>query len=115
MTLKLTPVILRAAYELVCETPPFNKWNLPDADDLKFKVSRNGREYGAVETAGPDVWLCVSDKTVGNWSTLLATVAHECIHLHQIGTGLQLDHGPAFKKWAALVCRHHREFDPKSF
>ena len=115
MTLRLTPALIRATYEALCETTPFDRWNLPDADDLKFKVSRNAREYGCVETAGPDVSLIVSEKTVGSWSTLLATVAHECIHLHQIGTGLELDHGPAFKKWAALVCKHHRDFDPKNF
>ena len=115
MTLRLTPGVLRAAYDLLCETPPFDKWNMPDGDDMKFKVSRNGREYGTVEACGPDVSLYVSEKTVGSWATLLATIAHECIHIHQINTGQDLDHGPAFKKWAALVCKHHRDFDPKNF
>lgn len=114
MTLKITPDLIRAGYELLSETEPFNRWNLPPSDDIKF-ISHRSRDYGAFQTIGPDMIMYVSSSLVGHLSTLLVTIAHEMIHLHQHRTGLEIDHGPAFKKWAATVCRHHRDFDPLNF
>lgn len=114
MTLRLTPDLIRAAYDLLGETEPFKKWNLPDSDEIRFRVYRSG-DYGLFQTDGPDMTMSVSEKMVGNMTTLIATVAHEKIHVYQHIAGMPMDHGVGFKKLAALVCKHHRDFDPKNF
>lgn len=112
--IRLTPDLIRAGYDLLAETEPFKKWNLPDSDEIKFRVYRSS-DYGSFQTDGPDMTMCVSEKMVGHLSTLIETIAHEKIHVYQHITGMPMDHGPGFRKLAALVCRHHREFDPRNF
>jgi hypothetical protein len=34
------PELLAAAYELLGHTAPFDKWNLPEPDDIEFRVSK---------------------------------------------------------------------------
>lgn len=114
MTLKLTPDLLRAAYDLLGETEPFKRWNLPDSDEIRFRVYRSG-DYGLFQTDGPDMTISASERMIGHLGTLLSTIAHEKIHVYQHVTGMPMDHGAGFKKLAAEVCRHHRDFDPKNF
>ena len=58
--------------------------------------------------------VCVSEANNGLAATLLATLAHEMIHLRQYLTGDREHHGPRFKRMAARVCAAHG-FDPKTF
>lgn len=116
MTLKLTPELLQVTYDLLSLTRPFNKWNLPDSSDIIFKVAKSRREHGWF-SAGPDgrMEIVASSALTGHMVTLLGTMAHEKIHLHQYRTGMPINHGPAFKKLAQEVCKYHRDFDPKAF
>jgi hypothetical protein len=119
MSLHITHQMIEGAYELLRETPPFRRWKLPEADDVSFAVMD-------CETHAAD-YLMVGDKThririnnkwTGTLSKLIANLAHEMVHLH-----LQCacpndqaaeNHGPAFQKAAAQVCKHHG-FDMKGF
>jgi hypothetical protein len=114
MTLRLTPDILRACYAFVSECPPFDKWNLPDASDITFKVTRDPTAYGHYQQIGCDHIIAVSSRTVGHTITLVKTIAHELVHLHQSLHGLDTEHDAAFKKWGDLVCKIHG-FDPNEF
>ena len=58
--------------------------------------------------------VCVSEAHNGHVVTLLATLAHEMIHLRQHLTRDRELHGPRFKRMAARVCAAHG-FDPKTF
>ena len=116
MTLKLTPGLLRAAYELLCEAPPFNKWNLPNSDDIAFRVSRDRTTQGWYSFDGTH-YIYVSRNLVGYLSTLDSLMAHEMIHVHERHAGAckpGIEHSAAFKKWAAQVCAIHG-WDPKYF
>lgn len=115
MTLPLTAAIVRAAYDFLVETPPFDRWNLPDSDDLVFRAARDSGSHGWLTTKrNKKPELVVSRAIVGHTTTLLATVAHEMIHLHQYRTGMPQTHGEAFERLKAQVCKRHG-FDPKSF
>lgn len=116
MSLPLTTEILKATYDLLNVLPPFNKWNLPDGEDIKFRVIKNPALFGWHEYAYGKHTIAVSIKTNGYIATLLSTMAHEMIHVHErhakaCGKG---QHSAAFKKWADEVCRFHG-FDPKAF
>ena len=115
MTLQLTPEVLQAGYDLLNLTRPFNRWNLP-SDTVIFKVAKSRREHGWFTVDAKDRLLIVASSALtGHLITLLGTLGHEMIHLHQHLTGMPINHGPAFKKLAQEVCKYHRDFDPKAF
>jgi len=118
MTLRLTPELLEAAYDLLCHTAPFDRWNLPAGEDVDFKVIRTDDKRG-------DYFWCakrkqhvirISSKCIGTLANLVETMAHEMIHLHEKASGFatSAEHSAAFRKLAAQVCKAHR-FDPLAF
>ncbi len=117
MTLPLTPDTLRQAYDLLNTTPPFSRWNLPDADDITFKVVRDKTVAGWHTRVGGKHTIAISASCVGHTARLVETMAHEMIHVHEENARAcreDVAHSAAFMKWAALVCKIHG-FDPKGF
>ena len=113
MSITITEVMLIAAYELLRTTPPFLGWKLPHPGTIEFAVLRDRTTYGDCDGET----LRVSSGRHGHLTTLLATVAHEMIHLHQMRRKLETsntEHNADFRKRAARVCRLHG-FDPKVF
>jgi len=114
MTLRLTPDMLAAGYDFLRSTQPFKNWRLPEGEELGFHVVRRtslSADFG-VEEGIP--FIRVSEASNGHTATLLASLAHEMIHLRQHLTGDRELHGPRFQRMAALVCAAHG-FDPKIF
>lgn len=116
MTLPLTPEILRAAYDFLAVTPPFNKWNLPEGEDVAFQVMRSTVLHGSYDQETGRHRIRISGNTHGHTASLLVTLAHEMIHLHeqQAGMATTAQHTAAFRKLAERVCKFHG-FDPKMF
>ena len=116
MTLPLRPQVAVAAYEFLRATPPFHRWKLPPADEIEFRVVRDGTLYGYHQEDGERHIIAVSERRIAHVATLLATMAHEAIHLYLAikGSADRGDHGPEFKKLAARVCKLHG-YDPKAF
>ena len=116
--MQLTPEIVKAAYEFLIKTPPFNRWKLPQSSDVKFLVAKSDKIYGCFNTYADSTKLeiVVSDKTVGHTDLLLATVAHEIIHLYQHihSKCTKAEHNAHWKKLAGTVCKHHG-WDVKAF
>lgn len=114
--LTLTSDALRAAYNYLNETPPFNKWNLPDGDEIDFQVVRDRSLFGWHKFDGSKHVIAISSAAVGHTGTLLQTMAHEMVHVHERSTGAcgTTGHGKAFKRWSAQVCDIHG-FDSKAF
>lgn len=111
----LTPEILRAAYEYLRATPPFNRWRLPAADEVEFHVTRHKDRTGDCETAGgQEPIIRISAALVGWTSSLMATMAHELVHLYLDRKGVRAHHGREFQRCARLVCKRHG-FDPRLF
>lgn len=120
MTLPLTPETLAAAYDYLRTTPPFSKWNLPEAEDVLFKVARTRHKQGWYQWDGKRHTITASTGRISHSLTLMALMAHEMIHLHleEIGmesrAGSNDTHNAAFRVLAARVCKFHG-FDPKAF
>jgi hypothetical protein len=112
----LNPHSLRAAYEFLCETPPFCRWNLPDGDDVVFRVGRDPALRGWYVVERGKHLIAISRNTISHTNNLLATMAHEMVHLHLREHRLDRcgEHGKAFTRAAELVCRYHG-WDPKLF
>ena len=117
----ITTETIAAAYEYLRTTPPFNKWNLPECDDITFKVANDPHHIGWHRVDGRGSkrkhLIAISSKCVGHTQSLMATVSHEAIHLYMASTGMDRgvgEHGAAFQKIAAKVCGIHG-FDHKAF
>lgn len=116
MTLPLTPDVLEGAYEYLRRTRPFRDWNLPEPEDVKFKITRNKDTFGSYQIDGTDHIISISARLIGRTDQLLQTMAHEMVHLHQECAGMwdRNPHSKAFLKLAARVCYYHG-WDPKVF
>ena len=119
--LRLTPEMLEGAYEYLRVSPPFCRWNLPEADHISFRVmgtrDRFGHFRGRHRKASGDDFseIAISAGMVRSTDLLIATMAHEMIHLYQHETGTARGHhNPAFLKLAKRVCDIHG-FDFESF
>lgn len=113
MSVPITKATVIAAYELLRSTPPFLGWKLPDSGEINFAVVRTRSLYGDCDGST----IRVSASRHGQLNTLLATVAHEMLHLHQMRTGLETantQHNADFHKRAKRVCHIHG-FDHRSF
>jgi len=114
--LHLTPEILAGAYTFLRGTPPFNRWKLPPAHNLKFKVTGSKEVEGLYDDkngkATPE--LHVSKHFVGKPWSLLETMAHEMVHVHLFAKGVRKHHGPEFRRCAKRICDIHG-FDPAKF
>ncbi len=117
MALAITPDVLRAAYDFLCETPPFNRWNLPSGEDVKFRVANSKQHFGWHTFDGQKHEIAVSRALIGHVNTLIETMAHEMIHVHERQSGAckpGVEHSAAFNRWSAQVCLS-LGFDPKAF
>jgi uncharacterized protein YjaZ len=118
MTLRLTPQNIEDAYNYLKNTAPFNKWKLPDSDDIGFKVTKQADRYGHYNDGKPQGhWPHIAVSVVHTRDTpmLLAVIAHELCHIRlgQLGKSCA-DHGRLFKQLAKRVCAAHG-FDIKTF
>ena len=120
--LRLTPEMLEGAYEYLRVSPPFSRWNLPHADQVSFRVMGTRDRFGHFRgrhkrASGNDAFseIAISAGMVRSSDLLIATMAHEMIHLYQDETGTARGHhNPAFLKLAKRVCDIHG-FDFESF
>ena len=111
----LTPEMLAAAYDYLQTTPPFCDWNLPDSEDVTFKVTRFPAKFGDWSYNGRHI-IRVSGKLVVTTNNLLQTLAHEMIHVHEDHNrcSSRSEHSAAFREWATEVCEIHG-WDPGLF
>jgi hypothetical protein len=119
---QLSQDILRAAYAYLAETEPFVGWHLPDAEDVKFTVTQSLRVHGETHTCvvGPEKFefkIDISAIKHQHTQSLMLTMAHEMVHVHQRHNCINLTpraHGKDFRVLAAEVCAVHG-FDPGQF
>lgn len=109
MPLVLSLETLAAAYDYLRTTEPFSRWNLPDAEDIQFRVVRDRHLRGWYDLDGKRHRISISSSCVGRTDSLIETMAHEMVHLHQRHAGCDDhgEHGRAFRKLADQVCKIH--------
>ena|SRR3990167_3156621 len=115
--MNLSPDILRATYAYLRELPPFNRWKLPEASEVKFKLSAAGTSQSEIayhHKANGRHEIGIAPRRISHLAPLLETMGHEMCHIRATDKGERSHHGRLFKKAAAQVCKIHG-FDPKSF
>ena len=114
MTLPLTPKRLAAAYDFLRAFPPFCRWGLPPAAELRFQVLRTREFHGQHDRKRGRHVIQISAGLVGYVNSLLAVMAHEMVHAYQVRAGLPETHNADFDRFARQICRRFG-FDPKAF
>jgi len=94
-----------AAYRFLQATPPFNRWRLPDADEVKFRVISARTHYGSADW--PKRRLYVSGRLIGHTDTLLRVLAHEMAHFRADAQGEKAVHGRLWHRAVRAICREH--------
>jgi hypothetical protein len=107
--LRITPELCASTYDLLHITRPFIAWNLPDSEDILFKVDRRVDRRGAHQFWDNKHTIWMSAKCNARLNALIETMAHEMVHVFEAHTGIKGygEHGKAFQKLSEQVCRHH--------
>ena len=117
MSLKLTPKRLGAVYEMLRAFPPFSRWGLPPASEVEFHVAKTDKHHAAWWIDGDKHHIEISAKKHGWMASLLATMAHEMIHVRQRIAKTEtrsVEHNAEFRKMVPAICRRFG-FDPGQF
>jgi hypothetical protein len=117
VALPITPQRLAAVYELLRAWPPFCRWGLPPAGEVRFHVLRGkGRDADwGIENGRHHVRLSAARH--GHLNSVLAGMAHEMIHMRQHERRTETpgaEHNAEFHAIAARVCRRYG-WDEKQF
>lgn len=122
LTLPLNKERLIACYDFLSACPPYCDWNLPDSEDVIFKVTRSRNEKGYHK-----LWyrgrkkdqheIGISAYCCGWTNQVLWVMGHEMVHMHQEEVGMgspHNDHNAAFKALGIECCQIHG-WDPHEF
>lgn len=112
--LHLTPEILRAVYDYLRATPPFNRWKLPAADNVEMHIVRTRNYQGQCIIDGTRHIIQISTGKICRTQALIEVMAHEMVHLHCGRSGIKPHHGLEWRRFARSVCEYYG-FDPKLF
>jgi len=115
VTHRLHPDLIAAGYDFLRQSSPFKGWRLPEADEIGFGVVEDPSIFADFCLLNGEPLIRCSGMN-GHTVTLLATIAHEMIHLYQHLHKLDKggEHNADFWRRAKKVCATHG-FDPKTF
>jgi len=117
MPLRITPDVIRNAYEYLRSTRPFNSWKLPHADKIQIRTVLAHDKLGEWRFDNKHHCISINDKYISTSFSLLTTLAHEMIHMAQYVLKTETsnsEHNKDFFKKVKTVARHHG-FDSKWF
>lgn len=106
----ITPDRLAAVYEMLRAWPPFCRWKLPQASEVKFRVAKTRRWHAAWWIDGVRHHIEVSEKTHGHLASVVSSMAHEMIHVRQRIAKTEtrgVEHNAQYLRLAKRVCAIH--------
>jgi hypothetical protein len=107
--LKLTTEMLARVYDYLAATEPFIKWNLPDSEDVLFRITKSRTTMGTHRIIDSRHVIEVSQVTITTTASLMSLMAHEMLHTHERHNDCCTTamHSQAFYRWADEVCEIH--------
>ena len=109
----LKPQYLAILYTAFAKLPPFDKFKLPPASKLKFRVIKSIDIYGCFDEV--DMAIEISSEVCGHFYTIQSTLLHEMAHLALfVSKDPAWDkHGRSFKALSNTYCELYN-LDPKA-
>jgi hypothetical protein len=104
----LTPKRLAVIYEYYRQLPPFERWKMPKAEEVRFCLVRRDDIQGehSVDANGTHV-IRISTNRNSKSTTVHQTMVHEMMHIAQDIAGERRAHGKGFRRRAILTGRAH--------
>jgi hypothetical protein len=120
--MKFTSEILEKAYVFLCSMPPFDRWKLPDSNQIEFTASQTRYHQGEYSRyiRGPKKGthtIAISRYRIRHLTTLLKIMGHEMIHLKLAIDGTETpgtEHNAEFVRLLDIVCRR-QGWDPGDY
>ena len=114
--MKITPSLIKQAYSMLLCCEPFDRWNLPLPEEVKFEVIEDDNLMGTYlyDDGGKfEHIIQISSARCGHLDTIIRTLAHECIHMSRHGTVTDkwLKHDATFRRRAHMIS-NELGFDP---
>ena len=108
MSFPLSPEHLAAMYDCYRQLPPFDKWKLPESDEIEFRTPARVDVDGEFIAGKPHV-ITVSSARHSYTFSIMQTLCHEMLHLHEERSGQsnKSQHNAAWKRLAKRVCAIH--------
>lgn len=106
--LPITPERLAGVYEMLRAFPPYNRWQLPPAEEVKFHILKTTQLHADWGIAGGRHHIRVSKTKHGHLSSLVESMAHEMIHARQRIAKTETngaEHNAEFHVLAKRVCK----------
>mgnify|MGYP001599110737 CR=1 FL=1 len=104
----LTPSVLKASYEYLKACPPFSRWGLPDGDSIEWHViNKKDIDGFCTEFKKGAYRIEINANKIKATETLMATMAHEMVHIRLFMQEVKALHGYEFKRLAKMVCKEH--------
>ena len=112
--MKATPKRMRAIYTMLCQMPPFERWDLPPPHKIKFIILNDPEQHGHYWHSDDDSDRHEIALNVFKHITLqdhIMLVAHEMGHMRQARIGRLPDsieqsklHNSAWQRIARTIC-----------
>lgn len=105
MSFPLHPKHVAAMYDCIRVLPPFDKFKLPESDEIEFRTPARADVFGEFQEGKPHV-ITISSARHSHTFTVMLTLAHEMLHLYQAlqKTDNKNQHNAEFKRLAKRVC-----------
>jgi hypothetical protein len=106
--LPVTPNRLAGVYEMLRQFPPFCRWRLPASDEVGFHVAKTSRWHAAWWIKDGVHHIEVSAKKHAHLDSLVASMAHEMIHIRQKVAKTETantEHNAEFLRVSKRVCK----------
>lgn len=108
MSLPITSARLASVYAMLRAFPPFSRWRLPPASEVRFHVAKTDKWHAAWWINDGTHHIEISAKKHGQLASLVCSMAHEMIHVRQRVVKTETkgaEHNEEFRRLATLVCR----------
>jgi uncharacterized protein YjaZ len=120
--MKLNATFLEDTYITLCKLHPFNKWNMPPVELVRFVVNNDNDALGTylyLEAEEIPHTITISRKRLSHYLTAVATIAHEMVHcsrwaepVNKSGQAGWERHDAKFRKRARMIALEFGSFDP---
>tara|TARA_R110000868_G_scaffold323544_3_gene584473 strand:- start:783 stop:1154 length:372 start_codon:yes stop_codon:yes gene_type:complete len=120
--MKITPTFLQDTYLTLCKMHPFNKWNMPPVELVRFIVNSDKDALGTYMYSEADEiphTITISRNRLSHYLSTVATIAHELVHcsrwadpIDKSGQAGWERHDKKFRKRTSMIAKEFGSFDP---
>jgi hypothetical protein len=112
--MKLTPAILKNLDSAIYCMKPFDRWNMPLPEEIKFTVDQDPAVMGSYMYSDDEKFIheiTISAARCGHLDTVIRVLCHECIHMSRHKTHKWTHHDKEFRSRAYRISSE-LGFDP---